>query len=194
MSDRADLYFSADIEADGPIPGPYSMLSFGLAVAGRFDGGDFETRDPTGQTFYRELAPISEKFDPKALEVSDLDRDELVRQGEPPTRAMGEATEWVNEAAGRDRAVLVAFPASFDWLYLYWYFVSFSPSGSPFSFSSCLDMKTALQQRAGVVMDKAGLDQIPAELRSDRPHTHNALDDAIQQAEIFQALWNWRAH
>jgi hypothetical protein len=28
-----DIYFSADIEADGPIPGPYSMLSFGLAVA-----------------------------------------------------------------------------------------------------------------------------------------------------------------
>jgi hypothetical protein len=29
-----DLYVSADIESDGSIPGEYSMLSFGVAVAG----------------------------------------------------------------------------------------------------------------------------------------------------------------
>jgi len=28
----ADIYISIDVEADGPIPGPYSMLSFGFAV------------------------------------------------------------------------------------------------------------------------------------------------------------------
>src|SRR5262245_56668885 len=33
-----DVYFSADVETDGPIPGPYSMLSFALVQAGRFDG------------------------------------------------------------------------------------------------------------------------------------------------------------
>jgi hypothetical protein len=54
----SDLYFSADIEADGPIPGTYSMLSFGLAVAGRFDGTLFEAYDPTKATFYRELKPL----------------------------------------------------------------------------------------------------------------------------------------
>jgi hypothetical protein len=192
VSERADLYFSADIEADGPIPGPYSMLSFGLAVAGRFDGRNFESRDPEAQTFYRDLQPISVQFDPKALKVSDLDREKLKVEGENPAEAMSDAAGWVREAVGGDRAVLVAFPAAFDWLYLYWYFVSFSRSGSPFSFSSCLDMKTALQQRAGVVMDGAGLDQLPVELKSDRPHTHNALDDAIEQAEIFQRLWSWR--
>src|SRR5512133_818869 len=34
----ADVYFSADVETDGPIPGPYSMLSFALVPAGVFDG------------------------------------------------------------------------------------------------------------------------------------------------------------
>jgi hypothetical protein len=29
---RPDVYFSVDVEADGPIPGPYSMLSVGVAV------------------------------------------------------------------------------------------------------------------------------------------------------------------
>ena len=38
-----DVYISADVEADGPIPGPYSMLAFGLAVAATFDGATFET-------------------------------------------------------------------------------------------------------------------------------------------------------
>ena len=52
-----DLYFSADVETDGPIPGPYSMLSFGIAVAGSFDGQTFR-RPGRRATFYRELRPI----------------------------------------------------------------------------------------------------------------------------------------
>ena len=191
MIDRPDLYFSADIEADGPIPGPYSMLSFGLAVGGRFDGTEFEARDPSAQTFYRELAPISENFEPDALEVSGLDRERLMREGSRPEDAMTEAAAWVEEIAGADRPVLVAFPAAFDWLFLYWYFVRYSKKGSPFNFSSCLDIKTIFQQRAGVVLDRAGLGDLPPALQSDRPHTHNALDDAIEQGEIFQHLWLW---
>jgi len=192
VSDRADLYISADIEADGSIPGPYSMLSFGLAVAGRFDGAVFEARNLEEQTFYRELRPISSEFDSKALQISDLDRDELLRDGEDPVEAMSDAAVWVREQAADDRAVLVAFPASFDWLFLYWYFVRYSKDGSPFDFSSCLDIKTIFQQRAGVVLDRAGLGDLPPAMKSDRPHTHNALDDAIEQGEIFQRLWAWQ--
>jgi hypothetical protein len=33
---------------------------------------------------------------------------------------------------------------------------------------------------------------MPAELLSRRPHTHNALDDAIEQADLFQNLMAWR--
>lgn len=36
-----DVYFSADVETDGPIPGPFSMLSFALVPAGTFDGEIF---------------------------------------------------------------------------------------------------------------------------------------------------------
>ena len=58
-----DIYISADIEADGPIPGRYSMLAFGFSVAATFDGNKFQAREPTAATFYRELRPISEEFD-----------------------------------------------------------------------------------------------------------------------------------
>ncbi len=190
MSSPADLYISADIEADGAIPGRYSMLSFGLAVAGRFDGKDFKRRDPELQTFYRELRPISNAFDGDALEVAGLDRDELRRTGADPKAAMSEAARFVSKAAGDDRPVLVGFPVPFDWMFLYWYFVNFT-GDSPFDFSSALDMKTIFQTKAGVVLSEAGKDDLPDELRSTRPHTHNALEDAIEQADIFAKLFVW---
>src|SRR5688572_13059705 len=68
-----DIYISADIEADGPIPGRYSMLSFGLVVSGRFDGAAFVPLEPGEKTFYRELRPISDEVDPAALAAAGLD-------------------------------------------------------------------------------------------------------------------------
>ncbi|MEU9375818.1 hypothetical protein AB0D94_18815 [Streptomyces sp. NPDC048255] len=50
---RPSLYLSVDIEADGPIPGPYSMISFGASVAGRQDGAVYTAADPEQRTFYR---------------------------------------------------------------------------------------------------------------------------------------------
>src|SRR2546423_4200467 len=67
-----DMYVSADVETDGPIPGRYSMLAFGLAVAGTFDGTTFRRHDPAAATFYRELRPISGEWLPQAVEASGL--------------------------------------------------------------------------------------------------------------------------
>ena len=87
---RSDCYISVDIEADGPIPGPYSMLSIGMAVAGRFDGTTFERVDvdDPDHRFYAELKPISSEFDEAALAVAGLDRDRLQETGEDPALAM----------------------------------------------------------------------------------------------------------
>lgn len=187
----ADLYISGDIEADGPIPGAYSMLAFGLAVAGRFDGRTFSVRDPEAATFYRELKPISDDFDPEALRVAGLDRARLVTEGGVPEVAMREAASWVAEQAGDDRPVLVGYPVVFDWMFLHWYFVRFLGQ-SPFGFSGALDMKTIYQQKARVALDEAGRNDLPPSLRSTRAHTHNARDDAVEQAEVFARLFEWR--
>lgn len=192
MSARPDVYFSADTETDGSIPGVRSMLSFGFAVAGTYDGRLFHPRDPAAQTFYRELKPISEEWDASALSVSGLDRDRLKVEGEDPASAMTAASEWVCEIAGPARPVLVGYPLAFDWMFLHWYFVRFAAGGSPFGYASCLDIKTIFQQKAGVVLDDMDLDSLPPELQPVRPHTHNALDDAIRQAELLQKLLAWR--
>lgn len=186
-----DIYFSADVETDGPIPGPFSILSFALVYAGRFDGHRFERPAVFEHTFYRELKPISDSFQPEALRVNGLDRERLCREGMSPERAMTEASYWVNNIAGPKRAVLVAYPLSFDWTWLYWYFIHFSADGSPFDYSRCFDIKTAIAVKSGIPITDAGRQRVVATLRSSRIHTHNALDDAIEQAEIFANVFEW---
>jgi hypothetical protein len=186
-----DVYFSADVETDGPIPGPYSMLSFAMVYAGRFDGRDFEPPPNFETALYRELKPISDTFQPEALRVNGLDRDRLLREGARPELAIAEASQWIQQVSGVGNPVLVSYPLCFDWTWLYWYFIRFSPEGSPFAHSRCFDIKTAYAVKAGIPIAESGRSHLLPWLRSTRTHTHNALDDAIEQAEIFGNLFQW---
>ena len=114
----ADAYFSADVETDGPIPGPFSILSFAIVYAGTFDGKRFERPKSYDQTIYKELKPISNQFQEEALRVNGLDRRRLSLEGENPESAMTEACRWIIKNAGHCNPVLVAYPLSFDWSWL----------------------------------------------------------------------------
>lgn len=184
-----DIYFSADIETDGSIPGPFSILSFALVYAGAFDGETFYRPPSYEDRFYLELKPISDRFEPEALRVNGLDRDALIRDGHDPHSGMSSAADWVRKVASGGEPVFVAYPLSFDWSWLYWYFISFSASGSPFGYSRCFDIKTAAAIKLGTTISDAGRRNIPAPLRPKTVHTHHALDDAIEQAEIFANLF-----
>ncbi len=184
-----DVYISADIETDGPIPGAYSMLSFALVEIGRFDGTRL-VRAAQPRTFYRELRPIGTAFEAEALAVNGLDRDKLLQSGTDPHRAMNEARDFIKAVAGDGAPVLVAYPLSFDWMFLYWYFVTFG-GNSPFNHSRCFDLKTAFAVKGRRTVLTSGRDQLPAALQSGLPHTHHALDDAREQAEIFARLFDW---
>jgi hypothetical protein len=186
-----DAYFSADVETDGPIPGPFSILSFAFVYAGSFDGRHFQRPANYDRRLYKELRPISENFEPEALHINGLDRMRLCREGEAPETAMTETHRWVREIAGTSQPVLVAYPLSFDWSWLYWYFIRFSVEGSPFAYSRCFDIKTALAVKAGIPISEAGRSRVGPLLRSSHPHTHHAVDDAIAQAEIFANLFVW---
>ncbi len=66
-------YIMVDIEADGPIPGDYSMVCFGAIVV-----------EPSlGRTFHGKLKPISEKWIAEALQVSGFTRDETLTFDDP---------------------------------------------------------------------------------------------------------------
>jgi hypothetical protein len=190
-SESMDVYFSADVETDGPIPGPFSMLSFGLVLAGWFDGTKFLPPPNHDQTFYRELRPISDAYQEEALRVNRLDRNRLIREGALPEMAMTEAARWIGSVSGTGSPILVAYPLSFDWSFLYWYFTRFSKEGSPFSHSQCFDIKTAFAVKAHIPIASAGRTKLMPNLRSNGVHTHNALEDAIEQAEVFANLFEW---
>jgi hypothetical protein len=166
------------------------MLSLGASVAATQDADGFRAADPEERTFYRELRPISEEFVPEALAVSGLDRDRLGTEGAEPAEAMREFTDWVREAAVGAQPVMCGYPASYDWTFLYWYLIRFTGS-SPFGHSGCLDMKTLYATKAGLPLRAVAKGTMPRELLSRRRHTHHALDDAIEQAELFANLMAW---
>jgi Exonuclease len=191
FKEGADVYFSADVETDGPIPGPFSILSFALVFAGTFDGERFIKPRDYRCAFYSELRPISDSYDAEALRVNGLDRNRLFAEGKPPEIAMEEACDWVRRVAGKGRPVLVAYPLSFDWSWLYWYFVRFAKEGSPFRHSRCFDIKTAIAVKGHLPISEASRPKLSPFLQSVHGHTHNALDDAAEQAEIFAKVFEW---
>lgn len=176
MSRVGDLFISVDVETDGPIPGDYSLASIGAVVVDRPE-----------ETFYVELKPISERFVAEAVATTGLDRERLAREGVEPAEAMRAFGEWVRRVAGRARPVFVAFNATFDWSFVHWYFIHFVGE-SPFGIAG-LDVKAyymgALGKRRWAETTKRHLEP---RFHSELPHTHNALDDAREQAEVFAKI------
>jgi hypothetical protein len=101
---------------------------------------------------------------------------------------MEDAAAWVSAVSGVDRPVLVAYPVAFDWSILYWYFEQFARDGSPFGHSSCLDIRTLYQAITGAVFDRSGKSSMAESVQAREPHTHHALDDAVEQGELFANL------
>lgn len=187
---RPSLYISVDIEADGPIPGPWSMLSLGAAVAGRQDATGFTAADPEEHTFYRELRPISDEFVPEALAVSGLDRERLKTEGSEPAAALTEFADWVRRVSVGAQPVMCGYPAPYDSTFLYWYLIRFT-GASPFGHSGCLDLKTLYATKARLPLRAVAKGTMPRHLLPKRRHTHHALDDAVEQAELLANLMTW---
>lgn len=181
---QPEIYISADVETDGPVPGTYSMLSFGLAAVATFDGEQVERLDPRAHAAYWELAPITESFDSEALAVNGLDRDRLLASGDAPEAAMRAAARWVNGVAGGRRPILVAYPVAFDWMFLHWYFETFV-GASPFGHSRCVDIRSLYMGLAAVPFSQSSKSHIPEVLQPHAAHTHHALEDAIEQGQLF---------
>lgn len=173
-----ELYVATDVEADGPIPGPYSMISLGMVVTGRPE-----------LRFYSELAPISDTFVPEALAVSGLDRDRLIREAPRAEQAMAAAKAWIDGLRRIGRPVFLAAPAVFDGMFVHWYFVRFC-GVSPFGASGAgLDLRSYWMGMKGCEWSASHKNTMKRELGvRGLPHTHNAGDDAAELAGVFAAV------
>jgi hypothetical protein len=79
-------YIMVDIESDGPIPGDYSMISFGAVLV----------NESLNETFYGKFRPISPKFDPDALAVSRHSREEVM-MFDDPQKVMSDFVSWIKK-------------------------------------------------------------------------------------------------
>src|SRR2546421_12549106 len=95
-----ELYISVDIEAAGPIPGEYSMLSIGASIVGQ-----------PAVCFYAELKPLHKNAVAEALRVSRLDMKELALNGKDAKSVMEELRDWVKIISGDRKPVFVGFNA-----------------------------------------------------------------------------------
>jgi hypothetical protein len=173
----SEIYVSTDIETDGPIPGPHSMLSFALAaflqdktLVDTFSANLETLPGASGETNTMEWWAKN----PEAWEAS---RQNL----EAPETAMHRYVEWLKTLPGK--TVFVGYPAGFDFLFVYWYLIRFTGS-SPFSFSA-LDIKTYAMAVLKTEFKKTVKGKMPRHWFEKLPHTHIALDDAIEQGILF---------
>lgn len=172
-----EIYVSTDIEADGPIPGEYSMLSFGSAA--------FTAEGVLLSTYTANLELLSgaavdentKQFWKENREAYNVTRI-ATRE---PWDVMPEYVKWLKRLPGRP--IFVGYPAGFDFTFIYYYLMRFAGE-SPFGFA-CLDIKTYAMAVLGWRFTETAKRDMPRSWFSGEPHTHVALDDAIEQGRLF---------
>jgi len=177
MTGTAEIYVSTDVETDGPIPGPHSMLSMASAA--------FLPDKTLVSTFSANLALLEGAEghpDTMAWWAQNAEAWEAARQDtRPPREVMTRYAEWVRSLPGKP--VFVAYPVGFDFTFVYWYLHRFA-GGSPFSHSA-LDMKTLAMALLKTPYRDSSKRSMPRSWFPARRHTHVALDDALEQGELF---------
>lgn len=172
-----EIYVSTDVETDGPIPGPHSMLSFGSAA--------YQPDKTLVGTFTANLetlpgangAPDTMAWWKTQPEAWAACRRDL----QSPQKAMGNYLQWIKGLPGKP--VFVAYPAGFDFLFVYWYLMRFAGE-SPFSHSA-LDIKTFAMALMKCGYRESTKRNMPRHWFDKLPHSHQALDDALEQGALF---------
>lgn len=172
-----EIYISTDVEADGPIPGPHSMLSFASA-AYQADKTLISTFSANLETLPGATAhPKTAQWWATQPQAWASCRTSL----ETPQVAMQRYRDWLKSLPGQ--CVFVAYPAGFDFLFVYWYLMHFVGE-SPFSHSA-LDIKSFAMAVMKSDYRASTKRNMPKHWFDPLPHTHIALDDAIEQGALF---------
>jgi hypothetical protein len=172
-----EIYVSTDVESDGPIPGPHSMLSFASAA--------FRADKSLVGTFEANLGTLPGAVgDPKTMAWWQTQPEAWAACREKtrdPAEVMPEYVAWLKSLPGKP--VFVAYPAGYDFTFVYWYLIRFAGE-SPFSHSA-LDIKSYAMALLGTEYRESTKRNMPKSWFDDMPHTHVALDDARGQGALF---------
>lgn len=163
-------YIVVDVEADGEIPGKYSMVCFGAIVV-----------EPTlSKTFYGQLKPISENWKPEALAISGFSREEHL-QFDNPQEVMLKFLEWIKQNSV-GRPIFISDNLAFDWQWINYYFHD-QLNENPFGFSG----RRIGDLYCGMMKD-TGLNQEWKRKYRKTVHDHNPVNDAKGNAEALLSM------
>jgi len=183
------VYLSIDVEASGPFPGMFSLVSIGAVVVKADKDSHWSVDESV--TFYQELKhlPKADELE-AATNIHGLTREYLDMHAREPAEVMEDFAEFFEDLLARHKKVVpAAWPASFDAPYVGWYlqyFLGENPMGW-----SCFDIpsfgmglfqchRNALRN----LMKKAGIEF------GNNPNQHNALADAVEQGQTLAQLLN----
>ncbi len=155
-----------DVESDGPIPGDYSMLSFGVVNC-----------DSKAGMYSNIIKPISDKFIPEALAISGINREVAMIKGGDPKGKMLELEDWLKQF--NCQPMFISDNNGYDWMFMCWYFHHFL-GRNPFGHSST-NLGSLYK---GIVLN---VRKNFKHLRKTS-HTHNPVDDAMGNVEAFQYM------
>ena len=189
------IYVVCDIEADGPIPGPHSMISFG-AVAVDKSGknyGEFEINLQSLKNASPHPATIK-WFNDHAPEALEYTKHNKIL----PQEAMNKFGDWL--LALPIPRIMTAHPGSTDFMWLNWYIQNFlqhrleqPPFTMPF-FDKMGQSAFCIKSYATAVLKKNFRDiqrgWYPKNMHDNTKHTHKAIDDAREYAELLVKLLN----
>ncbi|HHD82428.1 MAG TPA: exonuclease [Campylobacterales bacterium] len=162
-------WISIDIEADGLIPSRYSMISLGAVVVEK----------GLKRQFYDTLKPISDEYDPEALAISGFSREETL-SFDDPKEVMLRFKDWLDKNC-ITKPYFISDNNGFDWQFVNWYFHNFLGE-NPFGYNST-NLRSLYQ---GLNKDM----NVHFKHLRKTEHTHNALDDAIGNAEALLRIIN----
>lgn len=172
-----EIYVSTDVETDGPVAGKHSMLSIGSAA--------YAADKTLLATFVANLETVPElSADPDTVAwwATQPVAWAACRQNlERPHDAMTRYLTWLKNLPGKP--VFVAYPAAFDFPFVYWYLTQYAGE-NPFGYSA-IDVKTYAMAMLRKPYRACGKKSMPPEWFDPLPHTHLALDDAIEQGSLF---------
>ena len=177
MAKKPEIYVSVDIEADGPIPGPHSMLAIGAVAYD--ETGAWVDEYAANLDALPDAEPYSQTMEwwqqfPEAWAA-------IREETRPPETVMPEFADWVEALPGT--AIFVAWPATFDFMWIYWYLIRFT-GRRPFS-EHGIDMRSYAMGMRKKDFRRSGKNYLPQRWFSASPHTHVAIDDAREQGELF---------
>ncbi len=178
MSD--ETWISVDVETSGPAPSVASLVSIGACLVDAPEVGiEILVRPVPGMAWSAE-----------AEAVHRLSRERLAADGLEPADAMRRLAAWLDASVPQgSTAVLVSVNAPFDWLFVAdycWRYLGRNPFGI-----GAVDLKALYMGRH---LDEVGAwaETRSADIRRrypvTLPHTHGALDDAREQAEICRRI------